>query len=222
MALGRSIEKFEDDLNLIVERLCNGESRGVCKHLMRLRDKLLYLYRRNIVKINHSVMELICAKHLILYGYYVDLEYALDGNLTCDIYALKGLGSLIVEVETGYVPPEHATNPITYCKARIASKITRYSGYAEKFALAVPPYYIFWIPPALVKPPRYRTRKEIKEIKALCDLYYSNPPVSVEEIRNARIHAVYILDIDRGIVRETDPNTYLERSQQIWSGDLFG
>lgn len=221
MALERSIEKFEDDLNLIIERLCNSEDKRICRHIIRLRNKLLNLYRRNIVKINHSIMEIICAKHLISYGYYVDLEYALDSNLTCDIYALKGLGSLIVEVETGYVPPEHAIDPLTYCKARIASKITRYSGYAEKFALAAPPYYIFWIPPALVKPPRHRTMREIKEIKTLCDLYYSNPPVSMEEIKNARIHAVYILDVDGGIVRETDPNTYLERAQRIWGGEFF-
>ena len=200
-------------MNLIVDRLCSGENKRVCQQIMRLRDKLIHLYRRNIVKINHSVMELICAKHLILYGYYVDLERILDG-ISCDIYALKGLGSLIVEIETGFVPPEHAVDPITYCKARVTSKITRYSGYAEKFALAAPPYYTLWFHPALVKPPRYRTARDIKEIKLLCDLYYSNPPVSLGEIKNARIHAIYIIDVDSGVVMETDPNTYLERIQQ--------
>jgi hypothetical protein len=212
--LERSVERFEDDLNLTVNRLCSGESEKVRQHIMRLRDKLMLLYKKNMVKINHSIMEIICAKYLIINGYYVDLEYALN-SISCDIYALKGLGSLIVEVETGYVPPEHAVDPITYCKARIVSKITRYSGYAEKFALATPPYYTLWFPPTLVKPPRYRTMGEIKEIKSLCDLYYSNPPVSLEEIRNARVHAIYILDVDKGIVKETDPNTYLERSQQF-------
>ncbi|MBS7648727.1 MAG: hypothetical protein QXK89_00995 [Candidatus Bathyarchaeia archaeon] len=212
--LERSVERFEEDLNLVVDRLCSGESERICRQILRLKDKLILLYRRNLVKINHSVMELICAKYLILCGYQVDLEYALDG-LSCDVYALKGLGSLIVEVETGYVPPEHAVDPITYCKARIASKITRYSNYAEKFALATPPYYTLWFPPALVKPPRYRTQSEIKEIKNLCDLYYSNPPVNFDEIKNARLHAIYVIDIDKGLVRETDPNTYLERMQMI-------
>jgi len=214
MVLERSIERFEEDLNLVVNRLCNGESDRTCKQILRLRDKLILLYKRNAVKINHSIMEIVCAKYLILSGYHVDLEYTLNG-ISCDIYALKGLGSLIVEVETGYVPPEHAVDPITYCKARVTSKIARYSVYAEKFALATPPYYTLWFPPALVKPPRYRTSSEIREIKALCDLYYSNPPVSLEEIRNARLHAVYIIDVDSGVIRETDPNTYLERTQQI-------
>lgn len=212
--LEKSVERFEEDLNFVVGRLCNGESEKVCQQILRLRDRLIYLYRKNAVKVNHSIMEVVCAKHLILSGYYVELEYALN-NISCDIYALKGLGSLIVEVETGYVPPEHATDPITYCKARVTSKIARYSNYAEKFAIATPPYYILWFPQALTKPPRCRSAGEIKEIKALCDLYYSNPPVSVEEIRNARLHAVYIIDVDKGVVKETDPNTYLERTCQI-------
>jgi len=215
--LKRSVERFEEDLDLIVDRLCSGESDKVCRQIFRLRNKLIRLYKKNLVKINHSVMELVCAKYLILSGYRVDLEYTLDG-LSCDIYALKGLGTLIIEIETGYVPPEHAIDPITYRKARITSKITRYSGYAEKFALAAPPYYALWFPLALVKPPRYRTSNEIREIKNLCDLYYKNPPVSFEDIRNARLHAIYIIDVDNGVVKETDPNTYLERIQQalIW------
>ncbi|MEM1607225.1 MAG: hypothetical protein QW145_03595 [Candidatus Bathyarchaeia archaeon] len=209
------VERFEEDLDLVVSRLCSGEGERVCQQILRLRDKLISLYRKNLVKINHSVMELICAKYLILSGYYVDVEYALDG-ISCDIYALKGLGSLIVEVETGYVPPEHAVDPSMYCMVRVTSKIVRYSSYAEKFALATPPYYILCFSPALIKPPRYRTPSEIREIKALCDLYYSNPPVTIEEIRNARLHAIYIIDVDRGVVKETDPNTYLERMQEIY------
>ncbi|MEM1674373.1 MAG: hypothetical protein QXN24_05530 [Candidatus Bathyarchaeia archaeon] len=216
MMLNKSVERFEEDLDAIVSRLCSGESEKVCENLLKLKDRLIDLYRRNAVKINHSVMEIVCAKYLILNGYHVvELEYALNG-ISCDIYALKGLGSLIVEVETGYVPPEHAVDPVTYCKARVTSKIARYSSFAEKFAIATPPYYMMWFHPALVKPPRYRTNSEIKEIKALCDLYYSNPPVSVEEIRNARIHAIYIVDVDKCSVRETDPITYIEKVLHLY------
>jgi len=206
--------KFEEDLHLLVRRLCNGASDLVSREMGKLRDRLVSLHRENLVKINHSVMELVCARYLISAGYKVNVEYTLD-NLSCDIYALRGLGSLIIEVETGFVPPEHALDPITYCKARINSKITRYSGYAEKFGLASPPHYIMQIHPALIKPPRYRSANEIKEIKSLCDLYYSSPPVSLEEIRNARIHAIYILDVDNYVVKETDPATYAEKIQSI-------
>jgi len=210
----RTLERFEEDIDLLVKRLCNGESESVCQEIKRLRDGLVSSHRKNLVKINHSVMELICARYLILAGYDVKLEHVLD-DLSCDIYAVKGLGSLIVEVETGFVPPEHALDPLTYCRARIASKITRYSGYSEKFGLAIPPHYVMQIPPTLLKPPRYRQVDEIKEVKALCDLYYSNPPISLEEIKNARLHTVYILDIDNGMIKETDPNTYVEKTQLI-------
>jgi len=206
------LERFEEDLDMLAKRLRNNENETISRELERLKDRLVSLHRKNVVKINHSVMELTCAKYLILAGHNVDLEHILD-NISCDIYALKGLSNLIIEVETGFVPPEHALDPSTYCRARTASKIARYSGYAEKFGLAVPPHYVIQIHAALVKPPRDRSEDEIKEVKALCDLYYSSPPVSLEEIRNARLHAVYILDVDNGTVKETDPATYIEKTQ---------
>jgi len=205
--------KFEDDLDFLLRKLGEGSDESIKGRLTVLRNRLVHLHRRNLVKINHSVMELVCAKHLLAAGYDVILERNLDG-LSCDIYAVKGLGTLIVEVETGFVPPEHALDPITYCRARIASKITRYSGYADKFALAAPSHYVMQIPQALTKPPKYRTPEEIARIKKLCDLYYSSPPVSLDEIRNARLHAIYVLDVDEAAVRETDPNDYVERSHK--------
>jgi hypothetical protein len=155
-------------------------------------------------------MEIICAKYLIKNNYYVDVENNCDG-LSCDIYAQKGFGHLIVEVETGFVPPKHALDPSIYCKARIASKITRYSGNAEKFGLATPLYYAMQIHPALIKPPQKRSVSEIKEVKSLCDIYYTNPPVTFEEVNNARIHTIYILDVDTGVVSAMDPQTYSKK-----------
>jgi len=209
-----SAGKFERDIMRLVDRLCKGEEEYISNEIRRLGESLILLHRKNKVKINHSVMEIICAKHLILDGYYVEVEKTLN-NISCDIYARKGLGALIVEVETGFIPPEHALYPSTYLKARIASKITRYSGYAEKFGLAVPAHYAMYIPPALIKPPRARSKEDIEKIKVLCDLYYSSPPVSIEEIMNARIHAIYILDVESGKVEETEPSTYMEMVQPL-------
>jgi len=208
------LKEFEKDLNVLAERLCLGEEKYVSKEIVRLRDRLIALHDSNLVKINHSVMELVCAKYLVLAGYYVDLERTLDG-LSCDVYATKGLGTMIIEVETGFVPPEHALNPSTYIKARIASKITRYSGFAEKFGLAVPPHYVMPVPQVLVEPPRSRRNDGIMAVKKLCDMYYSNPPVSLEEIRNAHIHTIYILDVDNGTVKETEPTTYMEKAEHL-------
>jgi hypothetical protein len=208
------LREFDRDLNVLAERLCQGEREYVSKEIVRLRNHLITLNDKNLVKINHSAMELVCAKYLILAGYYVDLERTLD-SISCDIYASKGPGTLIIEVETGFVPPEHALDPSTYIRARIASKITRYSGFAEKFGLAVPPHYVMPIPQILIEPPRNRRNNEIMAIKALCDLYYSNPPVTLEEIKNAHIHTVYILDVDNGIVKETEPATYTEKVDSL-------
>jgi hypothetical protein len=204
--------KFEEDLDSLSNKLCHGENEYISNEIKRLKKRLISLHKTNLVKINHSIMELVCAKYLILADYYVDLERVLDG-ISCDVYALKGFGSLIIEIETGYIPPEHASDPSTYIKARVASKITRYSSYAHKFCLAIPVHYIMNIHTALIKPPRERTEKEIKEVKMLCDLYYSNPPVSIKEIRNAKIHTIYILDVDNLIVKETEPSTYAEKAQ---------
>jgi len=209
------LDLFESDVDEVIGKLRGELSREEYAKIMRLRDDLLRLHGRNVVKINHSIMELICAKYLIQGGFEVELEHTLNG-FSCDLYATKGLGSLIVEVETGFVPPEHALDPQSYLRARIASKITRYSGYANKFCLGTPPHYIIQIPPALTKPPRFRTRDEIAAVKRLCDLYYTSPPVTLEETRNARLHSIYTLDVDSVSVREWDVNEYMGKAA-LWS-----
>jgi hypothetical protein len=178
------------------------------KEMIRLRDRLIDLNHKRLVKINHSVMELLCVKPLLLNGYDVNVEHLLEGILSCDVFGVKGDGNLIVEIETGFVPPEHALNPTVYNNARIASKITRYSNYANKFSLGIPPYYIAQIPSAFNKPPRFRSTKDLNEIKRLCDIFYKNPRVNIEEIRNARLHSIYVIDVSNATVREIDPETY--------------
>jgi len=205
-------ERFEQDLTALLSRLTLGVEKEVENKLNMLKDWLVNLQRENIVKINHSVMELVCAKHLILKGYEVQLEYPLNEVLTCDLYSIKGYGNLIVEIETGFIPPEYALFPLTYTSARLASKIIRYSSFAGKFALGMPPHYILPFPRALAKPPRRRTSEEIKAIKKLCDRYYQNPPVTEEEAQNARIQEIYIIDVDQAKVQEIDPEAYMKRA----------
>ena len=205
-------ERFEQDLTELMSRLTVGVDKEVENKLNMLKDWLINLQGKNVVKINHSVMELVCAKYLILKGYEVQLEYQLSDILTCDLYSRKGYGNLIVEIETGYIPPEYALCPLTYTSARLASKIIRDNSFAGKFALGMPPHYILPFPRALAKPPRKRTHEEIREIKKLCDKYYQNPPVTEEEIQNARIQEIYIIDVDQAKVQEIDPETYMKRA----------
>ena len=204
------MNKFNRDLEILVRRLNMDTNKEAQKKLNVLKANLIRLHEENVVKINHSVMEMVCAKHLVLKGYEVDIERPLDG-LICDLYGVKGLGSHIIEIETGFIPPSHALDPANYRKSRIASKIIRYGNHSDKFALGVPPYYLLQIPDILVKPPSDRTKEDLKYLKTLCDLYYKNPPVSLDEIRNARIHTIYIIDVDGISIREVDPVTYLEK-----------
>lgn len=205
----KSSDKFEKDLSALLRRLTRDVDKNVENKLNMLKDGLIGLQKKNVVKINHSVMELVCAKHLLLKGYEVQIEYPLNEILTCDLYSIKGYGNLVVEIETGFIPPDQALFPLTYISARLASKIIRYSSFAGKFALGMPPHYILPLPESLAKPPRKRTNEEINEIKNLCDKYYRNPPVAVEEIRNARIQDIYLIDVDRTRVQEIDPETYV-------------
>lgn len=205
-------ERFEQDLTTLMVRLTIDVEKDVENKLNMLKHWLINLQKKNVVKINHSVMELVCAKYLILKGYEVHLEYPLNELLTCDLYSIKGYGNLIVEIETGFIPPDYALSPLTYTSARLASKIIRYNSFAGKFALGMPPHYILPFPKALAKPPRKRTTKEIFEIKKLCDKYYQNPPVTEEEIQNARIQEIYIIDVDQTKVQEIDPETYMKRA----------
>ncbi len=193
--------------------MTKNSSPEVIDRLDFVRNRLVDLYKRNLVKINHSVMELVCAKHLIEFGYSVDVERRLTEILVCDVFASKGDGEAIVEIETGFIPPEHALDPTAYYVARIASKISRYSKHSNKFVLATTPVSILPIPNLFRFPVRARRTDEIKKLKLVCDNYYKDPPIEVDDILNGRLHMIYIIDIDEGKIREMDVETYFDELQ---------
>ena len=204
------LERFTEDVNTLTSKLIEKEPDEVVRKLDFVKNRLIELYKKNLVKINHSTMELVCAKHLIHYGYTVDVEKQLTDILVCDLFATKGDGETIVEIETGFIPPEHALDPLSYYSARIASKIARYSKFSNQFVLATPPVSILSIPKVFGRPPRYRIHSEVEQVKSVCDRYYRNPPVSLNEIRTARLHMIYIINIDDGSITEMDIDSYFE------------
>lgn len=210
-------EKFGIDLDSLLSRLFPDRSDPAFGKLDAIKAKLVEMHKQNLVKINHSAMEVICAKHLILKGYEVDVEHSVGGTLVCDLFGVKGEGRAVVEIETGFVPPEHALDPTSYYSARVASKVARYSTFADKFSLSSPLYQVLPIPSLLLKPPRMREIEEIEEAKSLCDRYYRNPPITLEEIAVARVHSIFLIDVDSGYVREFDPETYGESVLACWN-----
>lgn len=216
------VERFTADVTALSDKMTTGESGDIIKRMDFVRFRLIELYKRNIVKINHSAMELVCARHLIRYGYAVDVERQLNDILICDLYATKGEGAAIVEIETGFIPPEHALDPLSYYSARVASKIARYSKFANQFVLATPPVSVLPIPRIFRRPPRDRAREDIIMVKELCDKFYRNPPVSYGEILNSHLHMVYIINVDQGKVTEMDVDSYFDALGDMISSTALG
>jgi hypothetical protein len=204
------VERFTADVTNLSERLISGCSPDHIQRLNFVRERLIALYKKNIVKINHSVMELICAMHLIRYGYRVDVEKQLTDTLVCDVFATKGDGQVIIEIETGFMPPEHALDPFSYYVSRIVSKISRYSKHATEFIMATPGVNLLPIPVLLSAPPTYRNSHAVRQLKSLCDQYYKSPQLEIQEIVNARLHRIYVINVDEGKVIETDIDSYFK------------
>ena len=209
------LEKFRDDVYEVTEKLSRHLQENDVPKLNYVRQRLIEMYQENLVKINHSVLELICASNLISRGYVVDAEKSVSDILVCDIFAEKGGGTTIIEIETGFTPPDHALDTIDYYTARIVSKIARYSQHCSKFSLATPVIGVLPIPKIFLIPPNARDKKEIEKAQSLCNRFYKNPPIQYEEILNAKLHSVYLIHTDKGFSKELDPPSYMELSHKL-------
>jgi len=209
------LEKFQNDVYEITERLSKDLIENDLPKLNYVRQKLIDMYQKNLVKINHSVLELICASNLISQGYSVEAEKSISDILVCDIFATKGDGTAIIEIETGFTPPEHVLDTVEYYTARIISKIARYSKYCSKFSLATPVIGVLPIPKLFLVPLHVRDRDKISKIKSFCDIYYKNPPIPIDNILNARLHSIYLINIDKNFAKELDPCSYLDLTEKL-------
>ena len=209
------VEKFQDDVYSITELLSEHLSPELTPKLNFVRQNLIEYYKKNLVKINHSILELICAAELISHGFSVDVEKSISDILVCDLFGKKGDGTAIIEIETGFTPPEHALDTVDYYAARIVSKIARYSKYCDKFSLATPVVNILPMSDIFLLSPKARKFEDIKKLKKLCDRFYKNPQIKLEDIQNAHIHSVYLINTDKGFAKEMDPEMYLQMTKQL-------
>ncbi len=209
------LRKFETDLSRLTARLAEGETRVTREKLLQSKSRLVRLRKENRVKINHSVLELLCAKSLIATDFDVEIEHPLADGLVCDVYGRKHDKSLIVEIETGFVPPTYALNPSTYCAARVVSKAARYSRQADEFALGTPPSNILQIPDIFREPRGVRSAEGLSKMKKLCDRFYGHPPITLDQIAHAKLESIYIIDIDSVRVREISPSSYIRHARAL-------
>jgi hypothetical protein len=211
------VEKFQDDVYSITELLSEHLPPELAPKLNFVRQTLIEFYKKNLVKINHSILELICAAELISHGFSVDVEKSVSNILVCDLFGKKGDEMSIIEIETGFTPPEHALDTVDYYVARIVSKIARYSKYCGKFSLATPVVNILPISDIFLLPPNARKPEDVMKLKKLCDRFYKNPQIKLEDIQNAHIHSIYLINTDKGFAKEMDPETYLQLTKQLMS-----
>ena len=209
------LEKFRNDIFEMIDKLSKNLGEKDVSKLNYVGQQLIGMYKKNLVKINHSVLELICASTLISRGYAVEVEKDVSEILVCDIYAKKGGGDTIIEIETGFTPPEHAMDTIDYFSARIMSKIARYSQHCSKFSLATPVVGILPISKIFLLPPNARKKEDVQKIKDLCDRYYKNPPIKYDDILNAHLHSIYLINIDKGFAKELDPQGYVDLTNRL-------
>ena len=67
------LEKFQNDVYEVTGRLSTRLSKEDLPKLNHVCQQLIDMYKKNLVKINHSVLELICAGNLIANGYKVEV-----------------------------------------------------------------------------------------------------------------------------------------------------
>ena len=209
------LEKFRNDVYDMTEKLSKNLKENDVPKLNYVRQQLIEMYQKNLVKINHSILELICASNLISRGYAVEVEKEVSDILVCDIFAKKGGGDTIIEIETGFTPPDHAMDTVDYIAARIMSKISRYSQFCTKFSLATPVIGILPISKIFLLPPNARKKEDINKVKEICDRYYKNPPITYDDILNAHLHSIYLINIDKGFAKELDPLGYVDLTQSL-------
>ena len=209
------LEKFCDDVFKITDQLSERLTDEQIKKLSFVRGRLVELYQQNLVKINHSVLEIICASELIRQGYLVNVEERLSDILVCDIFATKGGGSVIIEIETGFTPPAHALNTVDYYAARIMSKIARYSKYCSKFCLATPVVGVLPIPSIFLIPPLARNLNDVKKNQVICNRFYKNPAIEFDSILNAHLHSIYLINTDKVFAKQLDPQNYVDLTKKL-------
>ncbi|MCE4616064.1 MAG: hypothetical protein F7C09_03250 [Aeropyrum sp.] len=88
----------------------------------------------------HAAVQSIVAGWLEAQGFDASVEEFIGEDLVADVYAESPWGSIIVEVETGFIDPKAVATPERYLLAKILVKASRYSRYADAFAVAFPSF----------------------------------------------------------------------------------
>jgi len=179
------VRESTNDVYEVIERPSERLSSENPPSLNLVGHQLIEVYKESLVKINHSVLELICAAELTSGGHSADAEKAISDVLVCDVCARNEKDCPIIEIEAGFTPPEHALDAVDHCAGRITSKIAGYGKFCNKFSFAAPVIGILPIPKLFCKPAKSRIRDEVQALKDLCDRHCKNPQIGFDYTKSA-------------------------------------
>ena len=142
----------------------------------------------------HRLLQDIVASGLSSLGFDVVIEEPLPEGLIADVYGESPWGSIIVEVETGFVDPQMLGIAEDYLTAKIAWKSVRYSRYADYFAIATPSFVNLPIPKVLTL--KDRSPGEIAVLLSLLrGIMKTNGKLGIEDLMNAQLDLLIRINI---------------------------
>ncbi|MCE4599634.1 MAG: hypothetical protein F7C81_05495, partial [Desulfurococcales archaeon] len=127
-------------------------------------SKLYNLYKKKGIARFHVILQYIMSAYLYNRGYDVYVEEDIGKGYKADIYAEAPWESLIVEVETGYIPPSRHLDFEDYLIGKIIYKTLVYSQYADKFSIAIPSHLNIRFPRYLLCKRLLNRYNNLKEI----------------------------------------------------------
>jgi len=139
--------------------------------LSRVLDVLELEVSRGGIARYHAMLQFLVALDLHRRGFDVSVEEPVDGGFKADVYAESPMGRVIVEVETGYVPPDRMYELEGFLEAKIAFKAVAYSAYTDLFIVATPSHMSLSIPGELLKPIESRDVRDVIAIRELALRY---------------------------------------------------
>jgi len=145
----------------------------------------------------HARLQYIVASYLKEKGYSVDVERCVDGIHYADVYADNGKETVIVEVETGYVPPIFIEHAEEYLWARTIVKTIKYACLASEFYIATPSYVKMAVPSILLEPTD--SYDEVLKASRLVGLYFGErwAEETLKRVHECRLTGLMLVNISR-------------------------
>ncbi len=165
----------------------------------------------------HAMIQRIVASWLRRLGFEVSLEHNVDGIHYADVFASDGVRNIIVEVETGYVPPMFISEAEVYMLARAIVKTVKYGCLADEFFIATPSYVRPPLPSLLVRSPEDAA---VMTASKLVERFFGErwAEETLKNVRECRFTGLMLVNVSRrdvSVIRNEDLTSYLAEIDEV-------